>query len=134
MVKLVEKALGGLKGKHIAALGLSYKPDVDDLRESPAVEIVHLLNKAGAIVTAYEPFKKDAQLPGVHSVESLSEAIRDAEALLLLVNHTELRNLDFADVVRQTAARTLIDTVNGWAGANWQEAGFKLFRLGNGKR
>jgi UDP-N-acetyl-D-mannosaminuronic acid dehydrogenase len=134
VVKLVEKALGGLKGKHIAALGLSYKPDVDDLRESPAVEIVHLLNKAGAIVTAYEPFKKDAQLPGVHSVESLSEAIRDAEALLLLVNHTELRNLDFADVVRQTAARTLIDTVNGWAGANWQEAGFKLFRLGNGKR
>ena len=134
VVKLVEKALGGLKGKRIAALGLSYKPDVDDLRESPAIEIVHLLNKAGAIVTAYEPFKKDAQLPGVHSVESLSEAIRDAEALLLLVNHTELRNLDFADVVRQTAARTLIDTVNGWAGANWQEAGFKLFRLGNGKR
>jgi UDP-N-acetyl-D-mannosaminuronic acid dehydrogenase len=134
VVKLVEKALGGLKGKRIAALGLSYKPDVDDLRESPAIEIVHLLNKAGAIVTAYEPFKKDAQLPGVHSVESLSEAIRDVDALLLLVNHTELRNLDFADVVRQTAARTLIDTVNGWAGANWQEAGFKLFRLGNGKR
>lgn len=134
VVKLVEKALGGLKGKRIAALGLSYKPDVDDLRESPAIEIVHLLNKAGAIVTAYEPFKKDAQLPGAHSVESLSEAIRDAEALLLLVNHTELRKLDFADVVRQTAARTLIDTVNGWAGANWQEAGFKLYRLGNGKR
>ena len=134
VVKLVEKALGGLKGKRIAALGLSYKPDVDDLRESPAIETVHLLNKASSIVTAYEPFKKDAQLPGVHSVESLAEAIRDVDALLLLVNHTELRNLDFAEVVRQTAARTLIDTVNGWAGANWQEAGFKLFRLGNGKQ
>ncbi|MGD0708611.1 MAG: nucleotide sugar dehydrogenase [Anaerolineaceae bacterium] len=134
VVRLVEKALGGLKGKRIAALGLSYKPDVDDLRESPAIEAVHLLNKAGSIVTAYEPFKKDAQLPGVHSVESLAEAIRDVDALLLLVNHTELRNLDFAEVVRQTAARTLIDTVNGWAGANWEEVGFKLYRLGNGKR
>ncbi|HTX79676.1 MAG TPA: nucleotide sugar dehydrogenase [Longilinea sp.] len=134
VVKLVEKALGGLKGKHVAALGLSYKPDVDDLRESPAIEAVHLLNNAGAIVTAYEPFKKDAQLPGVHAVASLAEAIRDADALLLLVNHTELRDLDFGDVARQTPARVLIDTVNGWAGTNWKTAGFNLFRLGNGKQ
>jgi UDP-N-acetyl-D-mannosaminuronic acid dehydrogenase len=134
VVKLVEKALGSLKGRHIAALGLSYKPDVDDLRESPAIEVVHLLNKAGAIVTAYEPFKKDAQLPGVHTVASLAEAIRDADALLLLVNHAEMRNLDFTSVAKQTPARVLIDTVNGWAGANWSAAGFNLFRLGNGKQ
>jgi len=134
VVKLVEKALGSLKGKHITALGLSYKPDVDDLRESPAIETVHLLNQAGAVVTAYEPFKKDAQLPGVHLVQTLAEAIKDADALLLLVNHTEMRTLDFTKVAKQTSARVLIDTVNGWAGANWEVAGFNLFRLGNGKQ
>src|SRR6185503_1701292 len=52
---------GVIYGKKIAALGLAYKPDVDDLRESPATEVVHLLQKEGAHVKAWEPFKPDAQ-------------------------------------------------------------------------
>ena len=65
VVDLVQRALGSLKGKKIAALGLAYKPDVDDLRESPAVEVVHLLQDAGAEVKAFEPFKPAAGLPGI---------------------------------------------------------------------
>ncbi len=57
VVDLVRKALGSLQGKRIAALGLAYKPDVDDLRESPAAEVVHLLQKEGALVKAFEPFQ-----------------------------------------------------------------------------
>lgn len=59
VVKTIKKTLGELKRKKIAALGLAFKPDVDDLRESPAIEVTHLLAQAGAVVSAYEPFKPD---------------------------------------------------------------------------
>ncbi len=86
VLEKVKQALGSLQGKKIAALGLAYKPDVDDLRESPAVEVVHLLQKEGAQVKAWEPFKPDANLPGIHMATSLDSAIQDADALLLLVS------------------------------------------------
>ena len=55
VVALVKRALGKLKGKTVAALGLAYKANVDDLRESPAVEVVERLSEAGGKVTSYEP-------------------------------------------------------------------------------
>ncbi len=131
VVELVRRALGGtLAGRKIAALGLAYKPNVDDLRESPATEIVHLLSAEGAVVCAYEPFKPNAHIAGIHIVDSLQAAVAEAEAVLLLVNHTELRNLNPAVLAAQSPARIAIDTVNGWAAEAWQTAGFTLFRLG----
>ncbi len=130
VVDLVKRALGSLQGKKIAALGLSYKPDVDDLRESPAVEVVHLLQNEGVLVQAFEPFKPDTDLPGITAVPSLAAALKEADAVLLLVNHSELRALMPEKLVAMTPARILIDTVNGWAGKDWAGAGFKVFRLG----
>jgi UDP-N-acetyl-D-mannosaminuronic acid dehydrogenase len=133
VVELAKKALGNvLAGKKIAALGLSYKPDVDDLRESPAVEVLHLLTQAGAAVKAFEPFiTPGSVLPGVQTVSSLELALQDADAVLLLVNHTEFQKLSPETLKTITPARVLIDTVNGWSGQDW--AGFTLFRLGVGK-
>ena len=133
VVEMVEKAIGALNGKKIAALGLAYKPDVDDLRESPAVEVVHLLTKAGAAVKAFEPFKPGAVLPGVEMVATLELALQDADAVLLLVNHSEFQQLNPETLKTITPARILLDTVNGWAGKDWAAAGFELFRLGVGK-
>ncbi len=133
VVDVVKRALGSLKGKKIAALGLAYKPDVDDLRESPAVEVVHLLQKEGAHVLACEPFKPDANLPGITIAPTFEEAVRNADALLLLVRHSEFIKLSPAEVAKQTKAQTAIDTVNGWETAEWQNAGFRLVRLGSGK-
>jgi len=129
----VQKALGTLQGKKIAALGLAYKPDVDDLRESPASEVVHLLQKHGAQVKAWEPFKPDANLPGISTSHTLSGALEGADALLLLVKHTEFTNLNPTHIAEKTQARIAIDTVNGWKQAEWQAAGFSLVRLGAGK-
>lgn len=134
VVELVKKALGqNLFGKKIAALGLAYKPDVDDLRESPAAEVVHLLTKEGASVKAFEPFKPEAGLPGIDASPTLELALKDADAVLLLVNHTEFRQFCPETLEDITPARVLIDTVNGWDGKDWASAGFKLFRLGVGK-
>ena len=129
---LLQKALGSLKDKKIALLGLAYKPDVDDLRESPAAEVAHLLVDAGADVRAFEPFKVDG-LPGIPMAATLEEALNDADAILLLVRHTQFCELSASEVDALTSARVVVDTVNAWDQATWQEAGFSVFRLGVGK-
>jgi UDP-N-acetyl-D-mannosaminuronic acid dehydrogenase len=130
---LVNRVLGGLQGKRIAALGLAYKPDVDDLRESPANEVVHLLQKQGAQVKAWEPFKPDAKLSGITMSPTFEEAIQDADAILLLVKHSEFTKLVPAELAKHTNARLVIDTVNSWDTAQWETAGFKIVKLGVGK-
>ena len=121
---------GVIYGKKIAALGLAYKPDVDDLRESPATEVVHLLQKEGAHVKAWEPFKPDARMNGIYMAADLHDAIRDADAVLLLVKHSEFVKLNPQQLLSQTKARIALDTVNAWNIDEWQKAGFILHRLG----
>ncbi len=135
VVEKVRLALGGnLSGKRIAALGLAYKPDVDDLRESPAVEVVHLLQTEGALVEAFEPFKPNNGLPGIDSAPTLEAALEGADAVLLLVGHSQFRALSPAQLASLTPARILVDTVNALAGRDWESAGFCLWRLGQGNR
>lgn len=133
VVDMVKRALGSLKGKKIAALGLAYKPDVDDLRESPAVEVAHLLQKEGAQVLACEPFKPDANLPNLTIAPTFEDSIREADVLLLLVKHTEFTKLTPNKVAQQTKTRIVIDTVNGWDVSQWRSAGFRVVKLGSGK-
>lgn len=133
VVEKVKQALGSLQGKHIAALGLAYKPDVDDLRESPAYEVAHLLQKQGAQVWAWEPFKPDAKMNGITMSPTFEDAVKDADAILLLVKHTEFTKLLPAEIAQLTNARIAIDAVNGWDAAQWQDAGFHVARLGDGK-
>jgi UDP-N-acetyl-D-mannosaminuronic acid dehydrogenase len=133
VIDKIKQALGSLKDKKIAALGLAYKPNVDDLRESPAVEVVHLLHKEGAQVHAWEPFKPDANLAGIRSATSLDSAIQDADALLLLVKHAEFTKLDPSEILSKSTARIVIDCVNGWDHHQWANAGFNVIRLGVNK-
>jgi UDP-N-acetyl-D-mannosaminuronic acid dehydrogenase len=130
VVDLVTQALGTLRGKRIAALGLAYKPDVDDVRESPAAEVVRELEAGGASVKAWEPNKPDAAMEGVAVVPTLDAAIREADAIVLLVPHREFLALQPGQVLEATPARTIIDSVNGWQGDEWRRAGFRVFRLG----
>ena len=130
VVEKVRQALGSLDGKQIAALGLAYKPDVDDLRESPATEVVHLLQAEGARVTAWEPFKPQAEIKGVHMAASLESALQEADAILLLVRHSQFVQLRPAEIAAKTRARVVIDCVNAWEEAVWSAAGFALQRLG----
>ena len=134
VVGKVKHALRSLKDKKIAALGLAYKPDVDDLRESPATEVVHLLQQEGAQVKVWEPFKPDAKITGIDMAANLEAALKDADAILLLVRHTEFISLKPDEVAAQTKARLAIDCVNGWDADQWRDAGFKVYRLGVNKQ
>lgn len=133
VVDTVKRALGSLNGKKIAVLGLAYKPDVDDLRESPAGEVVHLLQHEGAQVKAWEPFKPEAKLEGIHIALSLEDAIQAVDAIVLLVKHTEFANLDPQEIFGKTSARIVVDTVNSWNLETWKKSGFQFFRIGDGK-
>jgi len=132
VMALIQKVLGSLKGKKIAVLGLAYKPDVDDLRESPAAEIVHLLLDTGASVRTFEPFKTEG-LPGIPMSPTLEEAVKDADAILLLVRHTQFRKINPSEVVSLTSGRVVVDTVNAWDPDTWKMAGFQVYRLGVNK-
>jgi len=130
---LVEKALTLAKGNKVACLGLAYKPNVDDLRESPAVDVVKLLVATGREVTFFEPFKPDFEVTGARNCLSLEEAVKDAQVIVLLVNHTQFKNIDPIELAKTTGARTVVDTVNAWNQQDFTGAGFKVFRLGVGK-
>ena len=133
VVDIARRALGSLDNKKIAVLGLAYKPDVDDLRESPANEVVHLLQHEGAQVKAWEPFKPDANMPGIDMATSLEDAIKDANSIMLLVKHTEFGQVIPEEIAEKTRARIVIDTVNGWDREAWVNAGFQFSRLGDNK-
>jgi UDP-N-acetyl-D-mannosaminuronic acid dehydrogenase len=133
VMELIQTALGkDLLGKHIAALGLTFKPDVDDLRESPAIEVCELLTQAGAIVSGYDPNKTDVDIPGVRIAQSLEEAVVDADLVVLLVAHREFKDLDPIRLREFTPTRLIVDTVGCWKIQSWSEAGFNAIRLGVG--
>jgi UDP-N-acetyl-D-mannosaminuronic acid dehydrogenase len=134
VLNLVKEALGNdLSGKKMAALGLAFKPDVDDLRESPAIEVAKLLSEAGAIINAYEPYKTDTDITGLRMAPTLEQAIRDVDVLLLLVNHRAFMELNPMNLKELTPARIAIDAVGGWEEKAWRQAGFSIVRLGVGK-
>jgi UDP-N-acetyl-D-mannosaminuronic acid dehydrogenase len=130
IVNLARKALGNLSGRRIAVLGLAYKPDVDDLRESPAVQVARLLGESGAQVHSYDPYKPEARLDGLQVVSSLEQALADAELILLLVRHKPFLELAPARVANLTPARLIVDAVNAWNVPSWQAVGFVVSRLG----
>jgi len=134
VLELIRRVLPDLRGKRIAALGLSYKPDVDDLRESPAIEVARLLVEAGAIVKAYEPHKPEASLgvlaPGVQTVPTLEQALGDADLILLLVGHRQFRQLTPAQLATLTPARLVFDAIHAWKDPDWSQAMFTMYRLG----
>jgi UDP-N-acetyl-D-mannosaminuronic acid dehydrogenase len=134
VVQKIEEILGKIKGKKITALGLSYKPDVDDLRESPAIEVVQLLSEKGAFVTAFEPFKLDFPIAPAVMAKNLDEAFENTDLILLLVNHKQFSEIDPKRVIDRTNTRKIFDTVGGWNPDLWKSAGFEMHRLGVSER
>lgn len=123
------KMLGGLSGRKIIVLGASYKPDVDDVRESPMKYIVGLLREAGAEVTVADPHvAKFAE-----AYKNLYETAKGAHLLLLGVHHKEFKELDFSLLSGVMAGKNVLDTRNFLDGRALREAGFNYVLLGAGK-
>jgi len=131
VLQLAERALNGsLAGKKIAALGISYKPDVDDFRESPAVEVVHLMQRAGAQVNCFDPFKAASSEQGFTCFASLAEAVAGVDLVLLLVKHSEFSSIAPDTLAELTTCRLVLDTVNTWQNESWLNSNFAIYKLG----
>ena len=132
VARLVSSALGELNGRRIAVLGLAYKSDVDDLRESPAIKVAGIMAGKGANVRTYEPFAPTVSAPGAEPAPTLEATLEDAEAVVLLVDHRVFRELDPQQVAAIMPGRVAVDTRGVWDRAAWSEAGFELHVLGVG--
>lgn len=133
VVANVCEAFGDLTGKTFAALGVTYKPDVDDMRESPSIEVVHHLRAMGADVKVFDPYIRIASVLGGMLVDSMQTAFEGADGILLLVHHREFLNLDIPQVGQWMRQRWILDTRNVLDHAAWCEAGFTVRVLGDGK-
>ncbi len=131
---MIEAELGGLEDRRIAALGLAYKADVDDLRESPAIAVSAHLASRGARVRTYEPFALEQSAPDCQPAPSLKDALKDAEAIVLLVDHRQFKELDPDEIARLMPGRLAFDTRGVWDEDAWERAGFQLRILGAGVR
>ncbi len=120
----VMDALGGsLVGKTIAVLGLSFKANTDDTRESPAIAVIQRLIGRGGKVVAYDPVVASYHLPGLTLAKSPIEAAAGAHALVVLTEWQEFKDIICQDVLNVMAMKVVIDTRNVLDRNNWENAG-----------
>lgn len=130
VMELIRRTLGDPRGRRIALLGLTYKSDVDDLRESPSITIANLLVQAGADIVAYEPFNPNAKFDHFRVVSRLEVALSEADALILLVAHKKFRSIKPSLASRFMSGRIVVDIVNILNHKEWKQAGFDIIKLG----
>jgi UDPglucose 6-dehydrogenase len=107
VVQKLQKHLGSLRGKTIALLGLAFKPNTDDMREAPSRVIAYRLLSEGAEVRAWDPVAHPTELAGIELRETVLDAVRDADAAVIVTEWPELAQLASAEV-REAMARPLI--------------------------
>jgi UDPglucose 6-dehydrogenase len=132
----VRSALWTLRGKRLTALGLAFKGDTDDVRESPAIEIIKQLLQAGAIVTAYDPAamrRAKEVLPPAANMRyagDMYEAAKDADAVLILTDWKEFAAIDLARLNRALRFPIIIDGRNLYKPQEMQSHGFTYVSVG----
>jgi UDPglucose 6-dehydrogenase len=132
----IRSALWTLRGKRIATLGLAFKGDTDDIRESPALDIIHRLIDAGACITAYDPAAmekaRDVLPRSTHLryATDLYEAAKDADALLILTDWKEFAQIDLARLNRAMRYPIVIDGRNLYSPETMSSHGFNYISIG----
>ncbi|MBF9153015.1 UDP-glucose dehydrogenase family protein [Novosphingobium jiangmenense] len=131
--KVIEALGGDARGKRVALLGLTFKPNTDDMRDAPSIAIVQTLLDAGAEVVAYDPEGMEAAaaiMPEVKMVASTYAAVEGADAVALVTEWDAFRALDFAKVKSLVKAPVLVDLRNVYDPAEARAAGFAYSSVG----
>jgi UDPglucose 6-dehydrogenase len=134
MVEKIRRALGGdLSGKTVAVLGLSFKPETDDMRDAPALDIVEGLQKGGATVRAFDPVAMpvaEKLLQGVRFCGDAYEACENADAVVIVTEWNQFRMLELERVRRLLARPVMIDLRNVYEPGPMAKAGFEYHSVG----
>lgn len=133
MAGKVSAAIGGIQGKKIAVLGLSFKAGTDDVRSSPAIEICQILQQQGAEICAFDPVAMDNArviLPDISYAPSILEASKDARAIIILTEWPEFTQLPFAELALIMKSRIILDFRNILNEELAVNAGFEYYSIG----
>ena len=134
MVELATTACGGsLLGANIAVMGAAFKPESDDVRDSPALNVAGQLQLNGAAVNVYDPKALENAhrlFPTLNYAVSVEEACERADAVLVLTEWRQFVDLDPDDLADGVRARVIVDGRNCLDVARWRQAGWRVFRLG----
>jgi UDPglucose 6-dehydrogenase len=135
-VAKVRSALWTLRGKRLAVLGLAFKGDTDDIRESPAIDIIQMLLNEGCSVAAFDPAamnRAKVELPvssQLRYADSVEEAARDADALLILTEWPEFASLDFDKLHASLRYPLIVDGRNLYDPGDLGKLGFTYISVG----
>jgi UDPglucose 6-dehydrogenase len=132
MAKKIETAFGGVKGKTIAVLGLTFKPNTDDMRDAPSLVILPHLQKAGATIQAYDPegCKEAAKHMQLDYRKDAYDALEGADGVVILTEWNEFRALDLPRVKAALKQPLMVDLRNIYRPAQMAEAGFRYTSVG----
>jgi UDPglucose 6-dehydrogenase len=133
MIAKIGEAVGGLKGKTLGMLGLSFKPNTNDLREAPALSIGQELLAAGAAIRAYDPEALEEacrMLPGLQPCRDAYHAAEGADALIIMTEWNLFRNLDFSKLKAAMRRPVLLDLRNVYDPERVTAAGFSYISVG----
>ncbi|MDY6875726.1 MAG: UDP-glucose/GDP-mannose dehydrogenase family protein [Chloroflexota bacterium] len=135
VVRKLEQALGSLRDKTIGLLGLAFKPNTDDMREAPATHIARMLQTAGAHVRAYDPVAMQVAarvVPGVELVENAYTLAEGCDALIVVTEWNEFKNLDMGHILKLMNQPVIIDGRNIYDPTTMKELGFYYRGMGQG--
>ncbi|MDQ2936491.1 MAG: UDP-glucose/GDP-mannose dehydrogenase family protein [Acidobacteriota bacterium] len=133
MIPKIEKLVGGLKGKTIAILGLAFKPETNDMREAPSIDIIRGLMKSGASVRAYDPvamIEAAEILPEVNYAHDEYAAVTDADALVFVTEWNQFRALDMSRIRDLMRSPRIADLRNIYEPEDMRELGFEYVGVG----
>jgi UDPglucose 6-dehydrogenase len=135
VIQKLREILGNFRGKTIGILGLSFKPNTDDMRDAPSIEIIHMLQHEGAQVKAYDPVAMNNArkiLNNVTYCDNPYEVAEGADALILVTEWNEFKQLDMARIARSMRQRVLFDGRNIYEPEKMRELGFIYRGVGRG--
>lgn len=133
MIPKIESLVGDLRDKTIAVLGLAFKPQTDDMRESPAIKIINTLTSRGAAVRAFDPVAMDEAkkcLPDITYSHDEYDAIDGADALVIITEWNQFRALDMERVKQLLKAPKVADLRNIYEPEDMRELGFEYIGVG----
>lgn len=129
VVESVMTLVGGVEKPKVAALGLAFKGNVDDMRESPSLDVIAQLQERGVEVAVHDPYVDNApSMP----LGTLEECLHGADCLVILTDHDDYKDLNPRDVDKLMRRSILFDTRDMLNHADWRDAGFRVRVLGSG--
>jgi UDPglucose 6-dehydrogenase len=137
MVTKIREACGGLKGKTLGVLGLSFKPNTNDMREAPSLTILPALMKEGATVRAYDPVAMEEAsklLPGMIACKDTYEVADQADGLIIMTEWNQFRTLDFDRLKQMMKSKLLLDLRNVYDSDRVVAHGFRHVSVGRTTR